>query len=137
MGRKLLLLLVDPSERARQLIKDRFSDESIEIIEADNGGMAWNICRNSFPDVVITEIALSKMSGFELSKAIHDFSVLERLANFSPLVVAFSHFDDEFTRYWALQQGFHTLISKSIPQGYEELGEVIKAHIEKLRKEDR
>jgi len=106
-----LLLIVDPSERSRQAIKDRFFDESLEIIEADNGALAWDICKNSFPDVVITEIALSKMSGFELSKAIRASSTL---ALFPPLIVAFSHFDDEFTRYWSLKQGCDIFFSKSL-----------------------
>lgn len=132
MERNLSLLLVDPSEDARQFIKDQLFGEDLDIIEVDNGELAWNVYKSVIPNIVITEIALSKMSGFELSQAIRDSSI-DKLSTNSPFVVAFSALDDEFTKYWALSQGFHTFISKSCPQGYEELIKTIKAHLNKIR----
>lgn len=132
MERNLSLLLVDPSEDARQFIKDQVFGEDLDIIEVDNGELAWNVYKSVIPNIVITEIALSKMSGFELSQAIRDSSI-DKLSTNSPFVVAFSALDDEFTKYWALSQGFHTFISKSCPQGYEELIKIIKDHLNKIR----
>ncbi|HNJ72985.1 MAG TPA: response regulator, partial [bacterium] len=60
------LLLVDADEQARLLIKENLIKEDYIVFDTGNGNVALEIVNREKPDLVISDIFLGEMNGFEL-----------------------------------------------------------------------
>jgi two-component system, OmpR family, alkaline phosphatase synthesis response regulator PhoP len=60
------LLIVEDEPLLGNLLKQRFEKEGIEVILARDGEEALNILRSTKPDLILLDIILPKISGFEL-----------------------------------------------------------------------
>lgn len=71
-GEKIKILIVDDSKVTRDLIKHLLSiNPNVEIIgTAENGLEALSIMEKNRPDILLTDIVMPKMDGFELTKKI-------------------------------------------------------------------
>ena len=67
------LLIVDDEFRIRELIKKYALYEGHEVDEAENGEQAVLKCRNNTYDLIIMDIMMPVMDGFEAVKAIRRF----------------------------------------------------------------
>ena len=67
------LLIVDDEFRIRELIKKYALYEGHEVDEAENGEQAVLKCRNNTYDIIIMDIMMPVMDGFEAVKAIRKF----------------------------------------------------------------
>ena len=67
------LLIVDDEFRIRELIKKYALYEGHEVDEAENGEQAVLKCRNNTYDIIIMDIMMPVMDGFEAVKAIRRF----------------------------------------------------------------
>ena len=66
------LLIVDDEFHIRELIKKYAQYEGHEIFEADNGVDAVEICKKDSFDLIIMDVMMPKMDGFEAAKAIRE-----------------------------------------------------------------
>ena len=66
------LLIVDDELHIRELIKKYAQYEGHEIFEADNGVDAVEICKKDSFDLIIMDVMMPKMDGFEAAKAIRE-----------------------------------------------------------------
>ncbi len=62
---KTKLLLVDDVEDNRDLIKEFFSDQNIEIIEAENGEKAVKLAFEQKPDLILMDVKMPVMNGYD------------------------------------------------------------------------
>mgnify|MGYP001578385390 CR=1 FL=1 len=60
------LLIVEDEPLLANLLKQRFEKEGIEVILARDGEEALNFLRTTRPDLILLDIILPKISGFEL-----------------------------------------------------------------------
>jgi len=60
------LLIVEDEPLLGNLLKQRFEKEGIEVMLARDGEEALNILRTTRPDLMLLDIILPKISGFEL-----------------------------------------------------------------------
>jgi len=67
------LLIVDDEFRIRELIKKYALYEGHEVDEAENGEQAVLKCRNNTYDIIIMDIMMPVMDGFEAVKALRRF----------------------------------------------------------------
>ena len=67
---KSLILIVDDIPENRMLIVDLLTDTGIMVLEANNGLMAIDLVRKSMPDLVIADIFMPEINGFELLEMI-------------------------------------------------------------------
>lgn len=67
---KSTLLIVDDVDDNRKFLRDTLKDSGIEILEAVNGKTALDVMEKVIPDLVITDIRMPVMDGFELLSAI-------------------------------------------------------------------
>lgn len=62
-----IMLLADDHADIRTVLRELFQDR-FHILEADNGEMALKIAMEQVPDMVISDVMMPKMNGFELTK---------------------------------------------------------------------
>lgn len=62
------ILVVDDEEMMRNLLEKILSREGYNIITAENGIQALDILHNEKADIIITDMKMPEMNGFELLK---------------------------------------------------------------------
>ena len=85
------ILLVDCNEALLLLCSDALRAEGYEVVTARNGFEALNVLRGAHPDVLVTELNLPHMSGFELlavvRKRFPPLSVIATSGEYTPITV--------------------------------------------------
>lgn len=66
------ILIVEDEESIRELIKMTLSMEAHEIEEADNGELAFAMIQEKFFDLILLDIMLPKIDGYQLLSKIKD-----------------------------------------------------------------
>ncbi|MCK5338129.1 MAG: response regulator, partial [Bacteroidales bacterium] len=64
------ILLVDDSEINRRFVKDNLEDCGVKVSEAEDGAEALEQIRRSYPDLVLMDIMMPVMDGYEAVKRI-------------------------------------------------------------------
>ena len=62
------ILMVDDSPTVRMMLEDRFAESGYDIRLAENGKVAVEILAGFTPDLVITDVSMPEMDGFELCR---------------------------------------------------------------------
>lgn len=60
------VLIVDDSNNARRILQEFLKEVDVEIAEAENGKKAMEFLKDSLPHLVITDLMMPDMDGFEL-----------------------------------------------------------------------
>jgi two-component system KDP operon response regulator KdpE len=71
-----LILVVDDEARMRRFIRMNMELEGYQIIEADNGVAALEQIRQHTPDLVIMDVMMPEMDGFETLKLLREISTV-------------------------------------------------------------
>lgn len=74
--RDMTLLIVDDEPRIRDLVRMNLELEHYRVIEASNGIEALNQLRDNLPDLVVLDVMMPEMDGFETLKAIREVSTV-------------------------------------------------------------
>lgn len=61
------ILIIDDDESTRESLTSYLSELGFEVTEADNGLTGLEMIKNDFPDLVISDIRMSGLSGIELA----------------------------------------------------------------------
>jgi signal transduction histidine kinase/DNA-binding response OmpR family regulator len=64
-GESTVVLVAEDNEDARKFIRSRLSPE-FNVVEAVHGAQAWDYAVHRVPDVIITDVMMPEMSGYEL-----------------------------------------------------------------------
>jgi len=70
--RNVRVLLVDDDDMVRETYVEALQAEGHEVVPAESGFQAIEICRETTFDLVITDLSMSGMSGLELATAVKD-----------------------------------------------------------------
>ncbi|WMN07209.1 ATP-binding protein [Marivirga arenosa] len=62
-----LILIVDDNEELLSFISE-ILEENHNVITANNGRMAWEVIQKQMPDIVITDVMMPEINGYELIK---------------------------------------------------------------------
>jgi len=65
-GRRIMLL-VDDNPDVRYFIKSHFNS-NFQVLEAENGLEGWNISLKTIPDIIISDVMMPDMDGFEFCR---------------------------------------------------------------------
>lgn len=63
---KATIIVADDVGHNRNYLKDALKDTGLIILEAENGLQAYNLARDVIPDLIITDIRMPVIDGFEL-----------------------------------------------------------------------
>jgi len=68
------VLIVEDEHRIRELISDYFSNEHWIVFQAENGVEGWYVFEEKMPDLVILDLMMPEMNGWELCRKIRQYS---------------------------------------------------------------
>lgn len=117
---KYKIMIVDDEPDILDLLeKTLMTEGDYTIIKAENGISAVNICRETSPDVMILDVMLPDMDGYEVCKQIRGFSLCP--------VLFLSSKDDELDKILGLAVGGDDYVTK--PFSPKEVAYRIKAQL--------
>ncbi len=101
------VLVVDDSTMVRVILAECLESSGFEIIEAIDGVEAIEQIQTHCPDLVITDIVMPRMNGYELCRWIKSDPRTKAIP-----VMMCTVKDEDFDRYWGLKQGADAYITK-------------------------
>lgn len=113
------VLIVDDSSALREMVSGLLTDAGMTIMEAKDGAEAQQTLEGETPDLVILDIVMPQMNGYELCRWIKNNPSTKHL----PVVICTSK-GEEFDRYWGMKQGADAYIAK--PFRPDEMIETVK-----------
>jgi twitching motility two-component system response regulator PilH len=101
------VLIVDDSQMLRQMLSDLLQSNGMTVLEATNGVEAKEQIQANSPDLVITDLIMPEMNGYELCRWLKNESELKQI----PVLMCTTK-SEEFDRYWGMKQGADAYITK-------------------------
>lgn len=114
------VLIVEDTPSEMELISHYLRECGYLVIGAENGKDALNKAIAQRPDVVLTDVVMPGMSGFELCRSLKKHPSTEKV----PVVICSSK-NLEIDRLWGLKQGADAYITK--PFTREQLIRVVQS----------
>jgi serine/threonine-protein kinase PpkA len=124
------ILVVEDEEAIRKNLERLLTLEGFEVATAHNGQQALTAAQAAPPDIVVTDINMPVMDGFELLAALRAHPELERT-----VVIMLTAAEDRSHMRRGMQLGADDYITK--PFKREELLESIAAQVQKMHRFDR
>ncbi len=119
---KKRILVVDDEPRMRRFVRMNLDLEGYEVLEADNGLVALQKVRDDMPDLVLLDVAMPEMDGFETLERIREVSAVP--------VIMLTVKSDEDDRIHGLDLGADDYVTK--PFSPRELSSRIRAVLRRV-----
>lgn len=108
------VLLVDDNASQLDLMESYLRDSGHAIIRLNNAKEALNAALKHKPDIIVTDVVMPGMSGFELCRRLKNNPGTAKV----PIVICSSK-DQEIDRLWGMKQGATAYLTK--PYSKEQL----------------
>jgi two-component system, chemotaxis family, response regulator PixH len=114
------VLVVEDSQSERELITLYLEKNNYQVISANNAEDGMELAAKQQPDVIITDITMEGINGFEFCRLLKVYPDTEKIP-----VIACTARDRELDRMWGQKQGIDLYITK--PYSQEELVNAIES----------
>ena len=101
------VLVVEDSVAQREMMKDLLEESGLDVTVATDGIEALQLLQGPPPDLILLDIVMPKMNGYEVCRRIKSNLATQNLP-----VVMCSAKGEEFDRYWGMKQGADAYIAK-------------------------
>ncbi len=101
------VLIVDDSQTLRHMLSDLLQENGMQVAAATNGLEAKAYIQANVLDLVITDLIMPEMNGYELCRWIKNEPTTQKI----PVLIC-STKSEEFDRYWGMKQGADAYITK-------------------------
>ena len=101
------ILVVDDTPSTRELISGYLRDRGYQVIEASDGKDALAKALEHQPEIVVTDVVMPEMNGFELCRSLKKNPATEN----SRIVVCTSK-NQHIDRLWGMKQGADIYLTK-------------------------
>ena len=118
----LIVLVVDDNPSGRQLLVDIMQSMNLDVLEAGNGPDALSSARANMPDLIILDVSMPGMSGFEVVEQLKSESRTEKIP-----ILMLTALDNVDSRVRGLKLGADDYLSK--PFNPRELMERVKTRL--------
>ena len=108
-SKDLRVLVVEDGEDTRLFMRLELEQEGFIVFEAPDGQAAVETAIREEPDVILMDLTLPLMDGFDAAKAIRKEARLEKV----PIIAVTAHQDSDF-RSGAKASGFDAYVTKPI-----------------------
>ena len=119
------ILVVDDKKSLRDLVKAYLTQEGFRVVTADNGRTALRVARHEKPDLILLDIMMPKMDGYE-------FIRVYRRERDTPIILLTARLE-ESDKVVGLELGADDYVTK--PFGMRELVARIRAVLRRASKE--
>lgn len=120
------VMVVDDSTTIRAMLTELLRQNGFEVMEAEDGMAAQKLMKNMRPDLVITDIVMPKMNGYELCRWVKN-----ELPGGSAPVILCSTKGEAFDRHWGMKQGGDAYIIK--PFNPEEMMTTVRGLLQDVK----
>jgi len=103
------VLIVDDSPTQVFVMKNLIENWGHEAISAENGNEALQMARDESPDVILMDVVMPGMSGFQTTRKLSKDLVTCRIP-----VIFVSTKDGEADRIWGMRQGATAYVTKPV-----------------------
>jgi signal transduction histidine kinase len=103
------ILVVDDEKINRALFAAQLAHASYRTVAAENGEAAIRLARETLPDVILLDVMMPGMSGYDVAKRLKDD---ERTRNIPIIIV--TALDDQESRLTALHSGAEEFLTKPV-----------------------
>jgi len=108
-SKDLKVLLVEDFDDTRLFMRLELEEQGFIVFEAENGRVAVETATREKPDVILMDLTLPLMDGFEATKLIRQNEQLKNV----PVIAVTAHQEDDF-RSDAKASGFDAYVTKPI-----------------------
>jgi two-component system, chemotaxis family, response regulator PixH len=116
----ITLLVVDDTPSQLELINCYLEESGYRVIKADNAKDGFEIAISNLPDIIITDVVMPGMSGFELCRQLKRNPATKKI----PVIICSSK-DGNIDKVWGMRQGADIYLTK--PFGKQELISVVQS----------
>jgi two-component system cell cycle response regulator len=103
------ILVVDDIETNRRLLEARLTAEYFDVIEAEDGASCLDQARNHLPDIILLDIMMPGMDGFEACRRLKADPVTRHIP-----VVMITALDQRADRIRGLEAGADEFLTKPV-----------------------
>ncbi len=121
------VLVVDDSAMVLEMVCAHLKQNGIEVLEAHDGSEAVEKLKTVTPDLVVTDVVMPKMNGYELCRWIKNNASTKDV----PVIMCTTK-SEEFDKYWGMKQGADAYLTK--PYHPPELIKTIKQLLSQINK---
>lgn len=114
------ILIVEDSPSELQLMSHYLEESGYNVIQAAGAKEALEKVQSQNPDVIVTDVVMPGMSGFELCRSLKRNPATQKV----PIVICSSK-NQEIDRLWAMRQGADAYVTK--PYTRDQLLRAIKS----------
>nr|WP_208492197.1 response regulator [aff. Roholtiella sp. LEGE 12411] len=100
-------MIVEDSPSELELMSHYLKESGYNVIKAGGAKEALEKAASQKPDVIVTDVVMPEMSGFELCRSLRKNPITEKV----PIVICSSK-NQEIDRFWARKQGADAYITK-------------------------
>jgi twitching motility two-component system response regulator PilH len=118
------VLIVDDSSTMREMVSDLLTKHGFTVVQANDGADAKAKVEINRPDLVVTDIIMPNMNGYELCRWLKGDPKTKAIP-----VIMVSTKSEDFDRYWAMKQGGDAYITK--PYSPDEMINTIRQLLKK------
>ena len=105
-----IIVVADDDEEIRRSFKDIFEAKGYVVHACGDGRSALALCREHRPAVVLLDLEMPELDGYEVARQLRDDSALAGLR-----IVAVTGRTDERASALAWEAGFHDFLGKPAP----------------------
>lgn len=116
------LLIVDDSPTELKLITDVFSSPDYTVVTATDGEEGVEKAKAEHPDLIILDVVMPKMNGFQACRTIKSMPDLEK----TPIILLTSK-NQKSDEFWGKRQGADVYLTK--PFNTDELLQAVNTHL--------
>jgi twitching motility two-component system response regulator PilH len=101
------ILVVEDTPSEMELMSHYLRESGYSVINAVSAKEALNLAIEQKPDVIVTDVVMPGMSGFELCRSLKKHPATEKV----PIVICTSK-NQEIDRLWGMRQGADAYVTK-------------------------
>lgn len=102
------VLVVEDDLLQKQIISKQLKSMGLNVIFASDGVEALELAQNHCPTLVILDIIMPRMNGYEVCRRLKSNSIAQK-----PAVLMYSNKEEECDFYWGSKQGADAYVAKS------------------------
>lgn len=103
------ILLVEDSDTQLKFLRDGLKDNGFEVETATNGGEAYKKIFEYIPDIVVSDIMMPVIDGYQLCRMIKNVEEIRKIP-----VILLTVLDKKIDSFWGKKAGAQLFLSKSI-----------------------